>query len=85
LLERLICARQNNSFVTDARQQQAIRTALAELTEARDLIVMSELEEVILLKLHGGLTALGQITGETLMDDILGQIFSTFCIGKYFV
>jgi tRNA modification GTPase len=69
-------------LVTDARQQQAIRTALAELTEARDLIVIGELEEIILLKLHGGLTALGQITGETLMDDILGQIFSTFCIGK---
>jgi tRNA modification GTPase len=69
-------------LVTDARQQQAIRAALAELTEARDLIVMGELEEIILLKLHAGLTALGQITGETLMDDILGQIFSTFCIGK---
>ena len=69
-------------LVTDARQQQAIRAALAELTEARDLIVIGELEEIILLKLHAGLTALGQITGETLMDDILGQIFSTFCIGK---
>ncbi len=69
-------------LVTDARQQQAIRTALIELTKARDLIVIGELEEIILLKLHGGLTALGQITGETLMDDILGQIFSTFCIGK---
>ena len=69
-------------LVTDARQQQAIRAALAELTEARDLIVIGELEEIILLKLHGGLAALGQITGETLMDDILGQIFSTFCIGK---
>ena len=26
--------------------------------------------------------ALGEITGETLPDDLLGEIFSSFCIGK---
>jgi tRNA modification GTPase len=26
--------------------------------------------------------ALGEITGRTLPDDLLGAIFSTFCIGK---
>jgi tRNA modification GTPase len=69
-------------LITDARQQQAVRTALEQLQAARDLIVEGELEEIILLKLHTALTALGDITGETLTDDILGQIFSTFCIGK---
>jgi tRNA modification GTPase len=69
-------------LITDARQQQAIRRALEQLEAARDLIIESELEEIILLKLHAALTALGDITGETLTEDILGQIFSTFCIGK---
>jgi tRNA modification GTPase len=69
-------------LITDARQQGAIGTALEQLAAARDLIIEGELEEIILLKLHTALTALGDITGETLTDDILGQIFSTFCIGK---
>ena len=56
--------------------------AIAQLDEARDLIIRRELEEIILLKLHGALQSIGEISGETLTDDILGQIFSTFCIGK---
>jgi tRNA modification GTPase len=69
-------------LITDARQQQAIGAGLVAAEQARDLILEGELEEIILLKLHAALTALGEITGETLTDDILGQIFSTFCIGK---
>jgi len=39
-------------------------------------------EELILVGLHNALRYLGEITGETTSDDILGKIFSTFCIGK---
>jgi tRNA modification GTPase len=69
-------------MITDARQHAAVMQAIAQLNEARDLMIQRELEEIILLKLHGALQSLGEITGETLTDDILGQIFSTFCIGK---
>lgn len=69
-------------MITDARQHAAVTQAIARLNEARDLMIQGELEEIILLKLHGALQSLGEITGETLTDDILGQIFSTFCIGK---
>jgi tRNA modification GTPase len=69
-------------LITDARQHAAVTQAIAQLNEARDLIIERELEEIILLKLHGALQGIGEISGETLTDDILGQIFSTFCIGK---
>jgi tRNA modification GTPase len=69
-------------MITDARQHAALRRAIGEIGQARELMIKGELEEVILIKLHGALVALGEITGETLTDDILGQIFSTFCIGK---
>ncbi len=72
----------DDMLVTDARQQQAVRLALEQAEQARDLIIEGELEEIILLKLHAALNALGDITGETLTDDILNQIFSTFCVGK---
>jgi tRNA modification GTPase len=32
--------------------------------------------------LRGAQTALGELTGELTSDDLLGEIFSTFCIGK---
>jgi tRNA modification GTPase len=39
-------------------------------------------EELVLIGLHNGLRFLGEITGETTSEDILSQIFATFCIGK---
>lgn len=69
-------------MLTDARQHAAVRKAIDSLQDARGLMIQNELEEIVLLRLHGALVALGEITGETLTEDILGQIFSTFCIGK---
>jgi tRNA modification GTPase len=69
-------------MITDARQHQAMVSAVDELRDARTLVDAGELEEIVLLRLRGALAALGEITGETLNEDILGQIFSTFCIGK---
>jgi tRNA modification GTPase len=75
-------AASDDIMITDARQHQAIQNANAALTEARNLMIGGELEEIVLLKLRAALQAIGEITGETLTDDILSQIFSTFCIGK---
>jgi tRNA modification GTPase len=69
-------------MITDARQYTAVMQTIARLNEARNLMIQRELEEVVLLKLHGALQSLGEITGETLTDDLLEHIFSTFCIGK---
>ena len=69
-------------MLTDARQHAAVQRAIEQLSSARALMVAGELEEIILLKLRAGLEAAGEVTGETLTEDILGQIFSTFCIGK---
>jgi tRNA modification GTPase len=69
-------------MITDARQHAAVRRSLEQLMSARELMLQGELEEIILLRLHGALQSLGEITGETLTEDILGQIFSTFCVGK---
>ena len=69
-------------MLTDARQHAAVEKAIGLLQSAQELMSQRELEEIILLRLRGALDALGEITGETLTDDILTQIFSTFCIGK---
>jgi len=69
-------------IITDARQERAIRQTIEQLDEARSLMIEGEFEEIILLKLRGALSSLGFVTGETLTEDILESIFSTFCIGK---
>jgi tRNA modification GTPase len=38
--------------------------------------------EMALLDLYESLTALNELTGDVVTDDILGRIFSTFCVGK---
>ena len=69
-------------MITDARQHAALRAAAEGISEAGSLIEQGELEEIVSLRLRGSLSALGEITGETLTEDILNQIFLTFCIGK---
>lgn len=69
-------------LITDARQHDALRRAVSRLSEVEGMIKSGELEEIVLLRLRGALSALGEITGETLNEDILSEIFSTFCIGK---
>jgi tRNA modification GTPase len=53
----------------------AARAAIARAGEQREL-------EVLALELREALDALGQILGVMAPDDLLGRIFSAFCIGK---
>jgi tRNA modification GTPase len=38
--------------------------------------------ELVADALRGALDALGEVTGEVTPDDVLGLVFSRFCIGK---
>lgn len=67
--------------VTSLRQQQAISSTLAALARAHAASVAMP-HEMLLLDLHEALEALDSLTGVTTTDDILGLIFSRFCIGK---
>jgi tRNA modification GTPase len=69
-------------MITDARHFDLLNRTLFELKSSRDLLRQGVSEELILVGLHNALGFLGQITGETTPDEVLGMIFSTFCIGK---
>ena len=70
------------AIITNVRHYTALEEALTALRQARQDLVSGFTEEVALANLHQALGSLGIITGETLMSDIINQIFSTFCIGK---
>ena len=38
--------------------------------------------EIVAFELRTGLDALGEITGQTIDDEVLDSIFSQFCLGK---
>lgn len=72
----------DTTLITSLRQQTAIEQALSRLTTTAEGAQAGAPHEILLLDLHGALTALDELTGATTADSILQQIFSTFCIGK---
>ena len=70
------------SLVTNIRQERLLREALQALDGASAGVQAEVPHEMLLLDLYEALRPLDEITGATSVDDILEQIFSTFCIGK---
>lgn len=69
-------------LITDARHFDILKRTQAALDCSLTLLEQRASEELILVGLYDGLRFIGEITGETTPDDVLSQIFATFCIGK---
>ena len=69
------------AFTARARHVEALRRAREELTEARAQLD-HEMLDLAAESLRHAHDALGEITGRVRADDLLGHIFSSFCIGK---
>ena len=68
--------------LTNARQHEAIVKATSSLKAGSASLVRNVPHEMALLDLYQSLSALNELTGDVVTDDILDRIFSTFCIGK---
>jgi tRNA modification GTPase len=69
-------------LITNARHHDLLQRAVEAIRSSEESLKQRASEELVLVGLHDALRLLGQITGEITSDEILGQIFSTFCIGK---
>jgi tRNA modification GTPase len=69
-------------LVSDARHQDLLLRAKSEIENSIESLEKKMSEEIVLIGLHNAIRYLGEITGETTTEDMLTQIFSTFCIGK---
>jgi len=65
-----------------ARHLDALRRARAHVEEAHRLLTERHAGELVAQELTDAQKQLGEITGEVSSDDLLGRIFSSFCIGK---
>jgi tRNA modification GTPase len=70
-----------DAFFARERHLHALRDARSHLERARGLIAPATLE-LFAEELRSAHDAMSSITGEFTADDLLGEIFSRFCIGK---
>jgi tRNA modification GTPase len=68
--------------VTNVRHRDALRRAGASLGQALESVRCGMAGELVSIDVRAAADALGEITGAITTDEILGRIFSEFCIGK---
>ena len=64
------------------RQKQAVDEALDSVNHALEVSCADFTMDAVVQDLEDALSFLAEITGETTPDDILGNIFANFCVGK---
>lgn len=71
-----------SAFTARRRHLAALERAAGHLEQARRQLEEFRAGELMAEELRLSQQALGEITGEFTSDDLLGRIFSSFCIGK---
>ncbi|MFZ4771814.1 MAG: tRNA uridine-5-carboxymethylaminomethyl(34) synthesis GTPase MnmE, partial [Ferruginibacter sp.] len=87
IIERLISTVKttnigDQAIVSNARHYHSINRTLTALSEAQKGLAENIPTDLIATDIRSALHYLGEITGEVTTEDILGNIFGKFCIGK---
>jgi tRNA modification GTPase len=72
----------DSAAAINARHQDCLQRARQSLETARAALSAGISPEFVALDLRGALDAVGAVVGAADAEEILGRIFSTFCIGK---
>ncbi len=72
----------NETIVTNNRHYDALLKALEAIQKVKEGMDMELSSDLMAIDIREALFHLGEITGSVSTDDLLGNIFSNFCIGK---
>lgn len=72
----------NQTIVSNARHFEALNLALNSINEVSSGLNQQISSDLLAIDIRQALYHLGEITGEITNDDLLGNIFANFCIGK---
>ncbi|AZQ58459.1 tRNA uridine-5-carboxymethylaminomethyl(34) synthesis GTPase MnmE [Maribacter sp. MJ134] len=72
----------NDTIVTNNRHYDALLKALEAIQKVKEGMDMELSSDLMAIDIREALFHLGEITGSVSTDDLLGNIFSNFCIGK---
>ena len=70
------------SLLTNARQESAIRRSLEAVRRALSALEGGLTPDAVLTDAEEALEAVGELTGRTAREEIVGAVFSRFCVGK---
>lgn len=73
---------ESGGFLARRRHLEALQTAKQHMDRAQAHLLTRHASELCAEELRLAQQALGEITGEFTSDDLLGRIFTSFCIGK---
>lgn len=69
-------------YITNVRHKNALQDSLQSLLRVNESIEMGMPEDFYSIDLLDAYESLGSITGETIGEDLVNEIFSKFCMGK---
>ncbi len=73
---------EQSTIVTNARHIEALEKALFSLNQAQTGLETNVTGDFVAMDIRQAMFHIGSITGDISTDDLLGNIFSKFCIGK---
>tara|TARA_R110002073_G_scaffold72537_1_gene177516 strand:+ start:514740 stop:516134 length:1395 start_codon:yes stop_codon:yes gene_type:complete len=74
--------RNNDTIITNSRHYDALLKALEEISKVKYGLETDISGDLLAIDIRQALYHFGEITGEITNDDLLGNIFANFCIGK---
>ncbi|SDQ81772.1 tRNA uridine-5-carboxymethylaminomethyl(34) synthesis GTPase MnmE [Flagellimonas zhangzhouensis] len=72
----------DSTIITNSRHYDALLKALEEIQKVKEGMDMELSSDLMAIDIRQALFHLGEITGSVTTDDLLGNIFANFCIGK---
>jgi len=72
----------DGSILTNTRQADAVTRAKDSITAAIASMTQGLTADAVLVDVEAALEALGEVTGQTMREEITNRIFERFCVGK---
>ena len=69
-------------LLTNQRQAEAAGRALESVRRAGEALDLGVTPDALLTDVEEALSALGELTGQSVRDDVTDRIFQRFCVGK---
>ncbi len=72
----------NGTVITNMRHKTALIHANEALKRAKDALISGMPTDIASIDINEAIDSLGEITGETVSDSVVSEIFHNFCVGK---
>lgn len=72
----------DGSILTNTRQANAVARAVKSIDSAQQSLRLGMTPDAILVDVEAAMEALGEVTGQTMREEITNRIFERFCVGK---